>query len=912
VLGRRHERATLDALLAAVRAGHSRALVIRGDAGVGKSVLLEHIAEQASGCRLIRTSGTESEMELAYAGLHQFCASIVDHRTVLPNPQRHALEAAFGLSAGGSPDRFFVGLAVLGLLAEEAGGRPVVCLVDDAQWLDHVSAQTLAFVARRLVAESVAMIFAVRDENGGDELAGLPELVVKGLPDNEARALLSSQLHGPLDAGVRERVVAEAQGNPLALLELPRGMTVEELAGGYAAPGAPLSGRIEESFVRRLAALGEDTRRLVLLAAAEPVGDPVLILRAAARLDLDRQAASPADAAGLLSFGARVRFRHPLVRSAVYQAATPEERRRVHRALAEATDAQLDPDRRAWHRSKAASGPDEDVAAELERSAGRAQARGGFAAAAAFLERAVELSLDPAHRARRALAAAQAKHQAGAPEAAIALLAMAQTGPLDELQRARVELLHGQIAFAVNRGNDAPPLLLRAAKRLASLDDGLARETYRDAMHAAWYAGRLSREAEPLEIAQAVRAMPPSPDHARAPDLLLQSVAVLVTEGPAVGAPLVRRSLQAFGEATLSADERMRWLWLACRLAHEIWDAESWQRFGSELVQLARDAGAATALSHALAMRFGAHVFAGEFAEAATLADEEEAIVRAMGTNPPLYPKVMLAAWQGREAETLDPIESTRAAAVQAGEGQWVTFVHWATAVLYNGLGRYEDALLAAERAIESPRELGLASWALPELVEAGVRSGRPEAASAALSRLSEMTRASGTDWGLGVEAMARALLSDSERAERLYDEAIERLRSTPMAAVRARAHLLYGEWLRRERRRLDARTQLRTAHELFLAMGASGFADRAAREMLATGETARSRTADSAELLTPQEVQIARLARSGLSNPEIAARLFISPRTVQYHLHKVFAKLNIVSRTELGRLSLDGGHGRS
>jgi hypothetical protein len=782
MLGRRHERAMLDELVEDVRGGASRALVIRGDAGVGKSVLLDHLAARASGCRLIRTSGVESEMELPYAGLHQLCAPILGHRVALPVPQRQALEAAFGLSAGGSPDRFFVGLAVLGLLSEEAGGRPVVCVVDDAQWLDHVSAQTLAFVARRLVAESVAMVFAVRDDDRRDELSGLSELVVSGLPDREARALLDSQLHGPLDSGVRERVIGEARGNPLALLELPRGMTVEELAGGFALPGESLSGRIEETFVRRLASLPEDTRRLVLLAAAEPVGDPVLILRAAERLNLDRAAASPADGAGLLTFGTRVRFRHPLVRSAVYQAAAQEERRRVHRALAEATDAQLDPDRRAWHRAKAAVAPDEDVAAELERSAGRARARGGFAAAAAFLERAVELTSDPAQRGRRALEAAQAKHQAGAPEAAVALLAMARTAGLDELQHARVELLQGQIAFAVNRGNDAPPLLLRAARRLESLDDGLARETYRDAINAAWYAGRLGREAGPIEIAQAIRAMPPSGDRARAPELLLQSVAVLVCDGAAVGAPMVRRALQAFADdATMPADERMRWLWLACRCGHELWDAETWPRFASELVQLARDAGASTALTHALAMRFGAHIFAGEFAAAAALADEEEAIIRAMGTNPPLYPKVMLAAWHGREADTCALIESTTAETIRAGEGQWLTFVHWASAVLYNGLGRYEDALLAAERAVESPHEMGIASWALPELVEAAARSGKPEAATAALSRLSDLTLASGTDWGLGVEAMSRALLSDGDAAEALYEEAIGRLGRTPM-----------------------------------------------------------------------------------------------------------------------------------
>ncbi len=901
LLGRRQECAALDQLLVDVREGRSRAMVIRGDAGVGKSVLLDHVARQAKGFTVVRASGVESEMELAFAGLHQFCGPLLAHRERLPAPQRDAIATAFGLSAGGSPDRFFVGLGVLGLLSEAAESVPVVCLVDDAQWLDRVSAQTLAFVARRLVAESVAMVFAVRDDNGHDELEGLPSLVVRGLPDRDARALLDSQLRGPLDDGVRDRVVAEARGNPLALLELPRGMSVEELAGGYTMPSAePLAGRIEESFVRRLDALPEETRRLVLIAAAEPVGDPALVLRAAARLDLDRGAAEPADAAGLLSFGAHVRFRHPLVRSAVYRAASQEDRQRAHRALGEATDPDLDPDRRAWHRAQAATGPDEEVAAELERSAGRAQARGGFAAAAAFLERAVELTRDPAQRARRALVAAQFKHQAGAPEAALALLAMAQAGPLDELQHARVDLVRGQIAFAVSRGTDPPRLLLSAARRLEALDDRLARETYRDALNAAWYARRSDGDAGPVEVARAVQAMPPAANGARATDLLLKGSALLVTDGPAAGAPLLRRGLTAFRSATMPTDERLRWMWLACRSAHNIWDAELWDALSEEFLRLAHDAGASSLLGHASAMRAGVRLFAGELNAAWSLVGEEEAIQKAMGISRPSYPGVSVSAWQGRESEVRARVDSNTGRAAQVGEGQWSTLVHWASATLYNGLGRYEDALHEAERAVEAPREYGIASWALPELVEAAVRCGRPAAAEPALARLSELTRAGGADFGLGMEALSRALVEEDEA---LFEEAVARLDRRPTTAFLARAHLLYGEWLRRERRRVDARAHLGAAHELFATMGAAGFADRAERELRATGATARKRTVESRDELTPQELQIARLAHDGLSNPEIAARLFISPRTVEYHLHKVFSKLDIGSRNELTRV---------
>ena len=492
---------------------------------------------------------------------------MLDRLERLPGPQREALGTAFGLSAGHAPDRFFVGLAVLGLLAEAADERPLLCLVDDAQWLDRASAQALAFVARRLLADSVALVFAVREEE--QELTGLPELVVDGLAHDDARALLRSVIAGRLDERVADRIVAETRGNPLALLELPRGLTAAELAGGFGLPDSrPLSGWIEDSFRRRLDALPARTRRLLLVAAAEPVGEPLLVWRAAERLGIGADAAAPADAAGLCEFGAWVRFRHPLVRSAVYRAASPDERQSTHRALAEATDPEVDPDRRAWHRAQAAPGPDEDVAQELERSAGRAQARGGLAAAAAFLERAAELTLDPARRAQRALEAAQANHQAGAPEAALALLAIAQTGPPDELRRALVDVLRAQIAFAVNRGRDALPLLLKAAKRLEPLDARLARETYLDAFTAAIFAGRLAGGGGLLEVAQAARAAPPASQPPSAADLLLDGFALRIAEGYAAGAPVLKRALSAIRSQDLSGAQGIRWLWVACRAAN--------------------------------------------------------------------------------------------------------------------------------------------------------------------------------------------------------------------------------------------------------------------------------------------------------------------------------------------------------
>ena len=899
--GRRSECGVLDRLLEAVRRGESRVLVLRGDAGVGKTALLEYAVERASGCRIARTAGVESETELAFAGLQQLCAGLLDRLEQLPEPQRDALRRAFGLSDGVPPGRLVVGLALLGVMSEAADDRPLVCVVEDAQWLDQASMQALEFVARRLLAERVALVFAVRPSAEEQRLGGLPELVVEGLRDADARALLGSEIRGPLDERVRDQIVAETRGNPLALLELPRGLTPAELAGGFGLPGAQtLSGRIEESFRRRLQALPAETQQVLLLAAAEPVGDPVLLWRAGDRLGIRVEAADAAESEGLLEIGARVTFRHPLVRSAVYRAVSPAERRTAHRALAEATDPDVDPDRRAWHRAQAAAGPDEDVAAELERSAARAQARGGIAAAAAFLEQAARRTPNAARRGERALAAAQAKHQAGAPDAALALLAMAQAGPLDELQRARVDLLRAQIAFAVNRGRDAPPLLLAAARRLEPLDVGLARETYLDALWAAMFVGGLADGGGLPEVARAARGAPPASQPARAADLLLDGLALLNTDGYAAATPTLRRALDAFRRTDISREEGLRWLWLACRAAGDLWDDESWHVLATRQVEFARDAGALTVLPVALNSRIYMHLNAGELAAAASLIAEAEAVTEATGSHLAPYGPLLLAVWRGREPEATALNETTMNEVVRRGEGLGQTVLLWATAVLYNSLGRYEDALAAARRARTESHEQLFSKWSAVELIEAATRIGVREDVADACERLTETTRASGSDWALGIEARSRALLSDNDDADRLYREAIDRLGRTRVRVELARAHLLYGEWLRRERRRVDGREQLRTAHGMFVAMGAEGFAERARRELAATGERVRKRTVETRDELTPQEAQIARLARDGHTSPEIGAQLFISPRTVEWHLRKVFAKLGISSRREL------------
>jgi DNA-binding CsgD family transcriptional regulator len=901
--GRRAERVELDRLLEAIHAGQSAVLVLRGEAGIGKTALVEYAAERGKGCRALRAVGVESEMELPFAGLHQLCSPLFDGLERLPPPQREALGTAFGLSSGTRPDRFLVGLALLSLLSDAADQEPLLCLIDDAQWLDQSSAQVLAFVARRLQAEPIVLLFAEREPGEFGELAGLPELRLNGLSDAQARELLASVITVPLDDRVRERLVAETHGNPLALLELPHGLSPADLAGGFALTAAlPLPSRIEESFRQRVERLPADSQRLLLVAAAEPTGDPTLLWRAVDQLGIAPEAPGPAESAGMITLGAPVTFRHPLLRSAIYRAASAEERRSVHRALAAATDPALDPDRRAWHLAEATLAPDEDVATELERSAERARARGGLAAAAAFLERAARLTPEPARRAQRDLTAAQAKHDAGAPDGALRLLAAAEEGPLNELQHARLERLRAQLAFALRRGSDAPPLLLSAAQRLEPLDAELARETYLEAIAAAIFAGRLSSGPGVLEVAEAARAAPPATEPPRTIDLLLDGLATRFSEGYAAGVPPLRRALDAVSNEDDRTEDDIRWLWLACRIAPDLWEDETWHELASRQLGLARDAGALTVLPLAATYRAGVHVHTGEFAAAAALIEEADAITAATGNAPLMYTSLVLAAWRGQEAQALELIEASREDATRRGEGRAVTLADYATAVLYNGLGGYKAALAAAERACEHD-DLGLFAWALIELVEAAARSGEPKLAADGLEQLAERTRLSGTDWALGVEARSRALLANGLSAEDFYLEATERLSRCRITVHLARTHLLYGEWLRRENRRIDARETLRAAYGMFSTMGAEAFAERAARELLATGEKARKRTADTRGQLTAQETQIAELARDGHSNPEIGAQLFISPRTVEYHLHKVFTKLEISSRNELQRV---------
>ncbi len=890
----------MQALIAGAREGTSGVVVLRGEPGVGKTALLDDVLANAAGCRIVHAVGVESEMEMAFAGLHQLCGPFIDGVERLPAPQRHALATAFGLDDGAPPDRFLVGLAVLSLLSDVAEAQPLVCLLDDVQWLDQASAQVLGFVARRLGAESVVMVFAIREQGDDRHLAGLPEVVVSPLPEADSRALLAATLPGRIDEAVRDRIVAEAHGNPLALLELPRGWTAAALAGGFGLPdGVSVSGRIEESFRRRLSPLPDDTKRLLLVVAAEPVGDPALVDAAATRLGIGPGAADPAVVAGLLDVGPRLRFRHPLVRTVVYRDADEGDRRHVHAALAEVTEATDDPDRRAWHLGSAAAGPDEAVAAELERSAGRAQARGGVAAAAAFLRRAVELTQDPPRRTERALAAAQASFLAGAFEDVERLLMTAEDYPLDGVQRGQATLLRGHLAVVHGYGKGAAPLLLEAATQLEPFDHELARGAYLTAYEAGDAAGHLAEPGVFLEICRAAEVFTAAtggdPDGL---DLLLEGLARMHTDGRAVAIPILQRATAAL--ITLPPEDVVRWGLTAPMAPNTAWDADASTAMFERQARIVRDAGALAELPVFLSALALDRVWTGDFDGANLLIEESANVAAATGNQLPPMAALRLKAYQGREAEASALIAGMIAAAEAVGAGIAVLVAHWAAAVLYNGLGRYADALAAARQVSAQDIDPYPSMWVLPELVEAAARTGDGRLAGLALERLTEVTAPAGTDFALGMQARARALVSDADSAEAAFGESIERLGRTHMRPELARAHLNYGEWLRRAGRRVDAREQLRSAHAMCLEIGMEAFAERARRELLATGEKVRRRSVDTQDDLTPQELQIARLASDGHTNPEISAQLFLSPRTVEWHLGKVFEKLEIRSRRQL------------
>lgn len=897
--GRARELSELRGLVAHARSGRSGALVVSGEAGMGKTALLDRMADAAAGrVQVKRMVASESEMQLAYAGLQQLCGQLIGGARHLPDPQREALETAFGLRAASPPSPLLVGLAVLGLLTEVAGDGGLLCIVDDAQWLDEVSAQAVAFVARRLDAEGIAIVLAMRSV--GPVFADLPRLVVRGLGDADARTLFHRALPGPIDERVRDQVIAESRGNPLALRELPRALGPAGIAGGFSLVGSmPLERRIEQSLLAQLTPLPDQTRLVLLVAAADPTGDPALLWRACAALGVGTEHIDAARHADALLVGARVGFRHPLVRSAVYRAASPQDRRRVHAALADATDVERDPDRRAWHRASSVLQPDEEVAAELERSALRARTRGGAAAAAAFLERSAELTPAPTARAQRLIASAEAKHDAGASEAALRLLDSTRDLPLTALQEALVARSRARAEYALRRDRSGARALLAAAQGLEGLDQGLARDTYIEALAAAVYRGRLGDANDAAAVAGAILDATADDESDRARDLLLRGQALLAVEGQEAAIPTLRRAMRAFLDQPVDALE-LHWMWFASRAAQDLWEPEMMIELAERQVALVRAAGVLTVLPIALSLQMVAQTLDGRLDAAEASCDEIDAIKHVTGLPLPPYGRMFLAAYRGHADEAERLARQVRAEGEERGEGYALSAANFSDAILYNGLGRHDEALAAARRELPYTHELNHAMRALLELVEAAVRVGERPLAEEALARLAGVTRPLRTDYALGVLAMAEAQLRDGDEAEALYRDALERFERQGIPIMVGRARLLYGEALRRVQRRVDARVQLRAAHEVLLACGLQGFAERAARELRLTGETLRVRRPGAVEQLTDQELNVAHLAREGLTNRDIGARLFISARTAEYHLGKVFTKLGITSRADL------------
>jgi DNA-binding CsgD family transcriptional regulator len=895
--GRRAECARLAGLVDGVRTGASAALAVYGERGTGKTALLDFTAGVAADTPAVRVAGAEAEAELPYAALQRLCGTKPELLGRLPGPQREALEIAFGLRAGTGQNRFLIGLAALRLLTEWAAGGPLVCLVDDAHWLDRPSRQALTFVARRAAAASVLVIFAAPEPVA--DLSGLTSLTLGPLAGPDARDLLASVVRWPLDEQVRDQIVAETGGIPGALLGLLREVTPAQLAGGFRLPEVP-SGPPPDSLLAELRRLPPPARQLLLVAAADPTGDLALLWRAAAPLGLTDQAAAAAAEAGLITFDGRVVFRDPPVRSAVYAGARPQDRRAAHRALAQATPPETEPDRRAWHQAQATGGPDENAAAGLDRATGRAQARGGLAAAAAFSECAARLTPDPAQRAARTLSAAALMLRAGEPHAAASLLDAAGAGPLDEHRRAHAELVRARLTLTGDGGADSSRRLLGAAVRLSRFDAAEARAGYADAARAALLAGRQAPAGGTMgDVARAVRDASPAAGSPGPSGALLAGLTAGYSAELATGAPLLRQAVGGFGGGMTVAAE-LGLLPLACAAALHLWDDRAGQALARRYAGLARGAGALSELPAALSALAYVRLLAGELDAADSLAREAQAAAGTAGLPAAPYAALGLAALRGHQELAL--ASGSEQGAAPPGTGLSAAAARWAAAVLHNGQGQYAEALTAAADAIEWAGPPAAAGWPMAEFIEAAARTGQSGRATEIMRSLAEITAAAGTDWALGIRDRSVALLSDSEDR---YQTAIKYLGQSRARVDLARAHLLYGEWLRRENRRLDARTQLRRAHEMLSAMGAAGFAERARRELQATGETVRKRTAGTDQQLTPQELQIALRARDGHTNSEIGAELFLSARTVEWHLRKVFAKLGITSRRQLQRARL-------
>lgn len=900
LIGRDAERAALDDLVRAACLGRGGALVVRGEAGIGKTALAEHVTRTSRACRVVRAVGVESEMALPYAGLQQVCADLPPLRPGVPEVQVDALERALGRRAGGPADRYLVGLGLLSWWSDAAARQPLVCVVDDAQWWDDESAQALAFAARRLQQDPAAVVVLTRrPDTDGDAFTGLPSLNLHGLHRDDARRLLALATPGALDEQVADRLIAEAAGNPLALLELPRRASPADLAGGFAPGPAPVDGLARE-YARRLAMLPAATRRFLLLLAADPSDDPPVRWAAAARLGLRAEQLEPAEAAGWLT--ADQEFRHPLMRTAVYRSATPAQRRAAHAALAAGTDGARDPDRLAWHHALACAAPDEAVAAELVAAADRARRRGGLCAAGAFLDRAATLTPEPRRRADRLLQAAQEMELAGVPSRALTLLDRAEAAALTEVDRLRCVRLRGRVQFAINRGGVAAGMLLEAADGLRACAPDEARATYLEVLAAGIFAAGPSSSKALTTVAEHARHVPRSDGLL---DDVLDAAVSLVLDPREQSAPAMRAAVAALAEPDVPLEAALRWGWLTSRFCVLTWAEQEWSAEVGRVVQRARRHGAITALVGVLSSQMALQVLRGDMDAAALLAEEATAASEAIATPVIPYGPVVIAAFEGPSPSTQTLLSAVEQRAQADKEEMLGALVRWARMVLMNAQGRWDEALREGRRLREYPQVSIYTQWGLGELVEAAARAGAREVASAALGELQATTDAVGSTWAAGVALRSRAVLSTGGEADGCFEQAVACLQQTTLRVEEARARLLYGEYLRRRRRRGAAAQQLAAALATFEGARMLAFAGRARQELAMCG--ARGLGASAADLpaqrhpgLTSQEWRIAALAAEGLSNGDIAGRLFISTNTVDYHLRKVYAKLGVGSRARL------------
>lgn len=899
MLARYAERTRLDDFLHHIRDGSST-LLLDGGAGIGKTALLDYLVERAPGVQLLKVTGTQSEVELAYAALHRLCRPLMDVMPALPVPQRQALETTFGLGTSPFPGKFLVGLAVLSLLSEASRSRPVLCVVDDAQWLDKTSAEVLGFVARRLEAESVGMVFAVRSASDVPQLEGITRLTVGGLEDAAARLLLSSLEHGPIDPNAMERIVDEADGNPLVLIESARAFNRGEIETGIILTAvAPDPSNLEEHFGRRLKLLPADTQQLLLIAAAEPMADPQVIQAAAVRLRISPDWLEPAVDAGLCHTGVSVRFRHPLVRSAAYRTGSPAAIRAAHAALASVMPDDSDPVLLAWHRAQACETTDEDVSLELMAAASRVSARGAPAAAAALLRQAQQVTAHETLKAECSVRIAQAELAAGEFDGAERDLAGLSPGLLSPELRAEAKLTEARLAFARQRGGAAVPLLLEAADQLVALDANKAEQTYLEAFSAALFGGHLG-QSDLREVATRWRAagLPArnGPVHQ-----LLDGLGLVVTDGGTSAWTRLDEALSTLQVPGGRDSPPITSLWVASVAAAGAWDIEGWNVISRRLVAISRNAGDYSELPAALSSHAFVHLFTGDLKSAAEAVEESTTITSITGGQISPYGAIGVAAIGGQEVDLDDLVEATVPSAERRSDATGISISCWGAALLNNSMGRYEDAFSWSSRARPLFHALHASSvWALVELIESASRTNRPADAHAALTLLASATRPSGNGWGLGVLARSQGLVSHGSEAEDLFSEALRLLEPTRCIVDFARTALVYGEWLRRHKRLSDSRTQLGRALQLFESIGATAFAGRAARELQAAGSQVRKPSAATSTVLTTQESQIAQLVKQGLTNDEVATRIFLSPRTVEYHLAKVFRKLEISSRHQL------------